>query len=108
MVKIEIENELENSLHVDTIRKRAHEIGLFGRVTRKTPYVNKINRGKGLSSLRKCLKSQWIFGRILFGPTSQNSIFSARVVKLWSGEHHVKNSIQNVQFLRSSRAVVQL
>ena len=33
MVKVEIENELEISLHVDTIRKRAHE--LFGRVARK-------------------------------------------------------------------------
>ena len=33
---------------------------------------------------------------MLFGPTSENSIFSARIVKLWSGEQHVKNSIQNV------------
>ena len=72
MVKVEIENELGISLHVDTIRKRAHE---FGRVASKKPYVNKINREKGLSSPRKCLKSQWIFRRILFGPTSQNSIF---------------------------------
>ncbi|CAF4131319.1 unnamed protein product, partial [Rotaria magnacalcarata] len=32
MVKVEIENELGISLHVDTIRKRAHEVGLFGRV----------------------------------------------------------------------------
>ena len=45
MVKIEIENELGISLHVDTIRKRAHEVG---RVARKKPYVNKINRGKRL------------------------------------------------------------
>ena len=79
MVKIEIENELRVSLHVDTIRKRAHVVGLFGRVARKKPYANKINRGK---RPRKCLKSQWIFGRMLFGSTSQNSIFSARMVKL--------------------------
>ena len=45
MVKIEIENELGISLHVDTIRKRAHEVR---RVARKKPYVNKINRGKRL------------------------------------------------------------
>ena len=44
MVKAEIENELGISLHVDTIRKRAHEIGLFGRVARKKLYLNKINR----------------------------------------------------------------
>ena len=46
IVKIEIENELGISLHVDIIRKRAHEFGLLGRVARKKPYVNKINRGK--------------------------------------------------------------
>ena len=45
MVKIEIENELGISLHVDTIRQRAHELG---RVARKKLYVNKINRGKRL------------------------------------------------------------
>ena len=36
-VKIEIENELGNSLHVDTIRKWIHEVRLFGRVVRKKP-----------------------------------------------------------------------
>ena len=48
MGKIEIENELGNSLQVDTIRKRAHEVGLFERVARKKPYMNRINRGKRL------------------------------------------------------------
>ena len=47
-VKVEIENERGISLYVDTIRKRAHELGLFGRVARKKPYMNKINRGKRL------------------------------------------------------------
>ena len=32
IVKIEIENERGILLHVDTIRKRAHKLGLFGRV----------------------------------------------------------------------------
>ena len=54
-VKVEIENELGISLHVDTIRNRAHEARLFGRVARKkVPYVNKINRGK---RPRKCSRS---------------------------------------------------
>ena len=43
MVKIEIDNERGILLHVDTVRKRAHELG---RVARKKPYVNKINREK--------------------------------------------------------------
>ncbi|CAF3080826.1 unnamed protein product [Rotaria socialis] len=40
-VKIEIEKELGISLHTHTIRKRAHECGLFGWVARKKPYVTK-------------------------------------------------------------------
>ena len=42
---------------------------------------------------------------MLFGPTSENSMFPAQMVKWWSGEHYVKNSIQNLQFLRSSTVV---
>ena len=94
-------------MHVETIRKRTHEVRLFGRVARKKPYLNKINREKRVKFARKCLKSQWSFRRMLFGPTSQNLIFSARMVKLWFGKQHVKNSIKNVEFLRSSTVVVQ-
>ena len=53
MVKIEIENELEISLHVNTIRKRAHEVG---RVACKKPYVNKINREKRLKFAKEMLE----------------------------------------------------
>ena len=56
MVKIAIENGLGISLHVDTIRKRAHEVGLFGRVARKKPYVNKINPGKRLKFAKEMLE----------------------------------------------------
>ena len=41
--KVEIENELGISLHIDTIRKQIHEVGLFGRVARQKSHVNKIN-----------------------------------------------------------------
>ena len=50
---IEIENELGISLHVDTIRKRAHEVG---RVARKKSYMNKINRGKRLKFAKEMLE----------------------------------------------------
>ena len=53
MGKIEIENELGISLHIDTIRKRAHELG---RVARKKPYVNKINRGKRIKFAKEILE----------------------------------------------------
>ena len=102
-VKIGTENELGILLHVDTIRKRTHhELDCLDELLiRSLTWTRSIEKN-GLSSPRKCLKSQWIFGRMLFGPTSQNSTLSARTVKLWSGEQHVKNSIQTVQFLRSS------
>ena len=55
-VKVKIENELEISLHVDTIRNRAHEARLFCRVARKRPYVNKINRGKRFKFAKEMLE----------------------------------------------------
>ena len=47
-VKIDIESELGITISEQTVRRRLHEIGLKGRVTRKKPYVNKVNRGKRL------------------------------------------------------------
>ena len=55
-VKIEIQNGRRISLHVDTIRKRAYEVGLFGRVAPKKPYVNKLNRGKWLKFAKEMLE----------------------------------------------------
>ena len=56
MVKVEVENERIILLHVDIIRKRESEVGLFGRVARKKPYVNKINRGKRLKFAKEMLE----------------------------------------------------
>ena len=56
IVKTEIENELRTSLHPDTIRKRAHESGLFDRIARKKPYVNKVSRLKRLRLAKKMFK----------------------------------------------------
>ena len=66
-MKVEIENELGISLHVDTIRNRVHEARLFGRVA---PYVNKINRGKRLKFVKEMLEK---LSSVVFGPTSENS-----------------------------------
>ena len=55
-MKVKIENELRISLHVNTIRNRAHEGRLFGRVARRKPYVNKINRGKRLNFAKEMVE----------------------------------------------------
>ena len=43
-VKAELQTELNITISATTIRRRAHEIGLYGRVARKKPYLNKTNR----------------------------------------------------------------
>ena len=51
-VKMELQNDLNINISETTIRRRAHEAGLFGRVARKKPYVNKVNRGKRIEFAR--------------------------------------------------------
>ena len=47
-VKGELENELKIIISESTVRRRLHEVRLYGRVSRKKPYLNKINRRKRL------------------------------------------------------------
>ena len=47
-VKAELENELKIIISESAVRCRLHEVGLYGRVARKKPYVNKVNRRKRL------------------------------------------------------------
>ena len=44
------------TLNANTIKNRAHDAGLFSRVARKKPLVNKVNRGKRLKFARDMLK----------------------------------------------------
>ena len=76
-MKVEIENELGISLHVDTIRNRVHEARLFDRVARQKPYVNKINRRKWFKFVKEMLEK---LSSVLFTPTSENSTFLAPIV----------------------------
>ena len=47
-VKAGLENELKVIISKSTVRRRLHEVDLYGRVARKKPYVNKVNRRKRL------------------------------------------------------------
>ena len=51
-VKAELETSLNIVISESTVRRRLHEAGLYGRVARKKPYVNQINRGKRLEYTR--------------------------------------------------------
>ena len=47
-VKAELESEVKVIISESTVGRRLHEVSLYGRVARKKPYVNKINRRKRL------------------------------------------------------------
>ena len=47
-VKDELESELKVIILESIVRRRLHEVSLYGRVAGKKPYVNEINRRKRL------------------------------------------------------------
>ena len=55
-IKAELQSELNVAISESTIKGRAHEAGLFDRVARKKPYVNKLNRSKRLEYARTYLE----------------------------------------------------
>lgn len=55
-VASELEKDLGLLISESTVKRRAHEIGLYGRVARKKPYVNKSNRLKRLKYAREMLQ----------------------------------------------------
>ena len=52
-VKAELESEIKVIISESTVRCQLHEVSLYGRVARKKPYVNKINRRKRLEYAKK-------------------------------------------------------
>ena len=48
-MKIELQSEHGITISQQTVRRRLHEVGLFGRVAQKKPYVNKVNRDKRIA-----------------------------------------------------------
>ena len=61
-VKVELRSKHGIAISEQTIRRRLHEVGLFGRVARKNPYVNKVSRGKRIASPKHIGKTFWLLG----------------------------------------------
>ena len=55
-VAAEIKKQLDISLSARSVRNRAHEIGMFGRVATKKPYINKVNRSKCFKFAKETLE----------------------------------------------------
>ena len=84
-VKAELENELKVILSESTVRRRLHEVGLYGRVTRKKPYINKINRRKRLEYAKTYReKSLDFWNKVLWSDESKfNLLGSDGKVVVW-------------------------
>ena len=94
-VKIDIESELGITISEQTVPRRLHEIGFKGRVTRKKPYVNKVNRGKRLEyakTYREKPLDYW--DNVLWTDESKFNLFGSD----GSGGHRRKSLIQNTLF----------
>lgn len=75
-VKSEIEKELSVSLHANTVRNRLHEIGFYGRVARKKPLVNKVNREKRVTYAKTMMKMPFDYWKqVLWSDESKFNMF---------------------------------
>jgi transposase len=78
IVKMEIEKELGVLVHANTVRNRLHEIGLNGRVARKKPYVNKINRGKRMVYAKTMMAKPFDYWKhVLWSDESKFNLFGS-------------------------------
>ena len=61
IVTFEFEKDLGILISKSTVKRRAHEVGLFGQVARKKPYMNKTNRLKRLKYAKGRLRKPLSF-----------------------------------------------
>ena len=77
-VKVELQDELGIIVSASTIRRRAHEIGLYGRVARKRPLVNKTTRSKRLQYAKTYReKPLGYWDRVLWSDESKFNLFGS-------------------------------
>ena len=72
-VAAEIKKQLDISLSAQSVRNRAHEIGMFGQVARKKPYINKVNRSRFFKLAKEMLEKPLDFCQ-LFQQSSMMAI----------------------------------
>ena len=81
----EIKKQLDISLSAQSVRNRAHEIGMFGRVARKKPYVNKVNRSKCFKFSKEILQKPLDFWQtVIWSHESKFELFSSKgTIMVW-------------------------
>lgn len=77
-VKNELEKEIGIVIHPNTIRNRLHEIGLYGRVARKKPLVNKPNRTKRIRYAKTMMEKPFSYWKnVLWSDESKFNLFGS-------------------------------
>ncbi|CAF2963140.1 unnamed protein product [Rotaria sp. Silwood2] len=77
-VRQEIEQELGLVISSQTVRRRLHEAGLYGRTARKKPYVNKVNRAKRLAYVKMYRDKDMDFWKhVLWSDESKFNLFGS-------------------------------
>ena len=77
-VTSELEKDLGILISESTVKRRAYEVGLFGRVARKKPYVNRTNRLKRLKYAKKMLRKPLDFwDTIVWSDESKFNLFGS-------------------------------
>ena len=75
----EVKKQLDISLSAQSVRSRAHEIGMFGQVARKKPYTNKVNRSKRFKFAKKILQIQLDFWKtVIWFDESKFNLFGSK------------------------------
>ena len=102
-VKAELESKLKVIISESTVRRRLHKVGLYGRVTSKEPYVNKINRHKLLEYAKNYReKPLGFWNKVLWSDESKFNLFrSDRKVVVWrspKGEFGPECTIPTVKY----------
>ena len=94
----EIEKELGIVLHVDTIRRRAHEGGLYEKVTRKRSYVTMKNRKKRIIYAKEMLEKPAEFrNTVVWSDESKFNLFgSDGKIMVWRSRNEEFNPICTV------------
>ncbi|CAF2519523.1 unnamed protein product [Rotaria sp. Silwood2] len=77
-VRLEIEKELGVIISSQTVRRRLHEVGLYGRTARKKPYVNKASRAKRLKYVKMYRDKDMNFWKhVLWSDESKFNLFGS-------------------------------
>lgn len=77
-IKAELKTELGLTISESTIRRRLHDVGFYGRVARKKPYVSKENRAKRLIYAKTYLeKPIGYWNDVLWSDESKFNLFGS-------------------------------